>query len=319
MWRSHGSDDPATPGYLSPSEERFAERVGALFERYADCDLCAHECGVDRTAGETGACRVGETPAVSGAAPHHGEEEPIRGTNGSGTIFLANCNMGCVFCQNVETSHGGQGEPASAAEIAEMALELQSRGCHNVNLVSPTHHAPHLIEAVRLARTEGLAIPIVWNCGGYERPEVLAELAGIVDVYMPDVKWGEDAAAARYSKTPGYWTNVRESLAEMHRQVGDLRIEDGLATRGLLVRHLVMPGHVDGARRLLDFLAEELSAETYLNLMAQYRPHHLAREDRYAEIGRPITGEEYRAVVDHAREVGLTRIEADERALAGRT
>lgn len=321
MWRSHEGDDPATPGtpgYLSLSEERFAERVEGLFERYADCDLCAHECGVDRTAGETGVCRVGETPVVSGAAPHHGEEEPIRGTNGSGTIFLANCNMGCVFCQNAETSHGGQGEPASAAGIAEMALELQSRGCHNVNLVSPTHHAPHLIEAVRLAREEGLAIPIVWNCGGYERPEVLAELEGIVDVYMPDVKWGEDAAATRYSKTPGYWTNVRESLAEMHRQVGDLRIEDGVATRGLLVRHLVMPGQVDGARRLLDFLAEELSAETYVNLMAQYRPHHLAREDRYAEIGRPITGEEYRAVVDHAREVGLRRLAVDERALAGR-
>ncbi len=306
-----------TPNYQRLSGDELESRSERLWERYAACDLCAYDCGVDRTAGEIGACRVDDTAYVSSHFPHFGEEECLRGTHGSGTIFLAHCNMTCVFCQNFETSHEAQGESATPEEIAEMALDLQSKGCHNVNFVSPTHHSPHLVEAVRIARERGLDLPIVWNCGGYERKEILEQLEGVVDVFMPDVKWGDDAAAAKYSKAPNYWTNVQDSLREMHRQVGDLELgSDGLATEGLLVRHLVMPNHVESATRVLTFLAEELSTETYVNVMAQYTPYYeAASEARYEEIGRTITGEEYRAVVDHAHEAGLTRVETDDHGL----
>ncbi len=300
------------PNYLGLSAAEFDRRIDDLTSRYADCDLCAYDCRVDRTAGETGACRIDDTVHVSSYFPHHGEEDPIRGTNGSGTIFLAYCNMGCVFCQNFETSHEARGEPADLGEIARMALELQSKGCHNINFVSPTHHSPQVVRAIRIARDRGLDVPIVWNCGGYERRAVLERLDGIVDIYLPDVKWADDAAAATYSKAPNYWSNIRESLREMHRQVGDLRIVDGLATDGLLVRHLVMPNHVQNAKDVLAFVAEELSRDTYVNVMAQYRPHYEARtEDRYAEINRGVTADEYREVVDHARSVGLHRLDVD--------
>ncbi|WP_152042493.1 radical SAM protein [Salinigranum salinum] len=302
-----------TPNYQRLPDDEFAARVDELWRRYADCDLCAYDCGVDRTAGETGACRVDDTAFVSSYFDHHGEEDVLRGHAGSGTIFLAHCNMTCVFCQNFETSHEARGEPATPAEIAEMALELQSRGCHNVNFVSPTHHSPHLVEAVRIARDRGLDVPVVWNCGGYERVEILELLDGVVDVYMPDVKWSDDAAATKYSKAPGYWSNVKGSLQEMHRQVGDLALDDtGLATGGLLVRHLLMPGHVDSAKDVLSFVADEIGRETFVNVMAQYRPYYeAASNERYAEIDRRITREEYRAVLDHARDVGLRRIEYD--------
>ncbi len=305
--------NPATPNYRRLPAGELRRRAAELRERYADCDLCAYDCRVDRTAGETGACRVDDTAHVSSYFPHFGEEDVLRGTNGSGTIFLAHCNMKCVFCQNFETSHEAEGEPATPEEIAEMALELEARGCHNVNFVSPTHHSPHLVEAVRIARDRGLDLPVVWNCGGYERPEILERLEGVVDVYMPDVKWSDDGAAATYSKAPNYWTNVRESLREMHRQVGDLEIDDtGLATGGLLVRHLVMPGGVENAKGVLEFVADDISEETFVNVMAQYRPHYEAKtEDRYAEIGRRITRAEYREVVEFAREVGLERLTYD--------
>lgn len=306
------SVDPtdATPNHRQLSADELRERAADLRERYADCDLCAYACHVDRTAGRVGTCQVDDTAYVSTHFPHFGEEDPLRGHNGSGTIFLANCNMKCVFCQNFETSHEAEGEPATPEEIAEMALELESRGCHNVNFVSPTHHSPHLVEAVEIASERGLDLPIVWNCGGYERAEIVARLEGIVDVYMPDVKWSDDGAAATYSKAPNYWENVRESLREMHRQVGDLRIDDtGLATGGLLVRHLVMPNHVENAKRVLEFVAEEISTNTYVNVMAQYRPHYKAKSEAfYEEIDRPITNAEYEEVVDHAREVGLERL-----------
>jgi putative pyruvate formate lyase activating enzyme len=307
-----------TPNFQDLSDEAFEARVAALWRRYADCDLCAYDCGVDRTAGETGACRVDDTAHVSSYFDHHGEEDVLRGHAGSGTVFLAHCNMSCVFCQNFETSHEARGSEATPEEIAGMTLDLQSRGCHNVNFVSPTHHAPHLVEAVRIARDRGLDVPIVWNCGGYERPEVLELLEGVVDVYMPDVKWSDDDAALEYSKAPGYWSNVRASLREMHRQVGDLDVDArGLATGGLLVRHLVMPGHVENARGVLSFLAEEIGPDTFVNVMAQYRPHYRAASDeRYEAIGRRITPGEYREVLAHAREVGLERIEYDP-AVAG--
>lgn len=301
---------PATPNYRDLPAEEFQARVDDLWDRYADCGLCPHQCAVDRTAGETGICRVDNTAYVSSYGPHHGEEDVLRGSQGSGTIFLANCNMTCVFCQNVEISQEGRGDPATAEEIAEMALDLQERGCHNINFVSPTHHAPHLAEAVQFASARGLDLPLVWNCGGYERLEVLELLDGIVDIYMPDVKWSDDDAALTYSQAPNYWESVTDSLREMHRQVGDLAVEDGVATEGLLVRHLVMPGHVENAKGVLSFLAEELSRDTFVNVMGQYRPHHEARtEERYEEINRRITAGEYQFVLNHADEVGLERVE----------
>lgn len=305
------------PAFIDLPESEFERRSQELWARYHQCDLCAYDCGVDRTAGELGACDVDDTAQVSSYFAHFGEEPVLRGSNGSGTIFLANCNMGCVFCQNFETSHQAIGEPASPSRIAQMALELQDEGCHNINFVSPTHHAPHLVEAVRIARADGLSIPIVWNCGGYERAAVVELLEDVVDIYMPDVKWASDQAAATYSKAPSYWSHVKRSLPEMHRQVGDLLVDDdGVATGGLLVRHLVMPGHIEDAKEVLSFIAEEISLDTYVNVMAQYRPHYKAKtDDRYADINRRITREEYREVVDHARTVGLSRLDLNESLL----
>ena len=309
--------NPATPRVRDLPSAELQRRVDTLWERYRDCDLCAYDCGVDRTAGELGACQVDDTVSVSSYFPHRGEEDCLRGNHGSGTIFLAHCNMTCVFCQNFETSHEAQGEEKTPAEIAEMALELQSRGCHNINFVSPTHHSPHLVEAVRIANERGLDVPVVWNCGGYERREILELLDGIVDIYMPDVKWSDDQAAAKYSRAPGYWTNVKESLREMHRQVGDLQLTDGLATQGLLVRHLVMPAHVENAKDVLSYIADEISTDTYVNVMGQYRPHYKARtEERYEEINRGITHQEYQEVLEHALSVGLHRLDYDP-SLAG--
>jgi len=306
---------PHAPNYLTlSSEERWA-RVERLRERYTDCDLCGWGCGVDRTAGETGACDLEDVALVAAAHPHHGEEPVLRGRGGSGTIFLANCNLACVFCQNHGISQGGRGRRASAEEIAEMALDLQARGCHNVNFVSPSHVSPHLVEAVAIAADRGLEVPVVWNCGGYERPEVVDLLDGFVDVYMPDVKWADDEAAALYSNAPDYWERASASLRRMHEQVGDLRTDDeGIATSGLLVRHLVMPDHVENSKRILEFVAEELSRNTYLDVMAQYRPaHEVPGSDRYAAIDRPVSREEYRTVVEYGRDVGLERLEVRSR------
>ncbi len=313
---SLGANNAAQPNFQALPEAEFEQRIDELWSRYSDCDLCAYDCGVDRTDGETGACRVDDTLYVSSHFPHFGEEDCLKGTNGSGTIFIAHCNMTCVFCQNFETSHEAKGEEATPEDVAEMALELQSQGCHNVNFVSPTHHSPHLVEAVKIASERGLDVPIVWNCGGYEQVEILELLDGIVDIYMPDVKWADDQAAAKYSRAPNYWSNVKESLKEMHRQVGDLEMTDGLATGGLLVRHLVMPNHVESAKDVLTYIAEEISTETYVDVMAQYKPYYKAKsEERYEEISRGITREEYREVVDHAREIGLERLDVDSRRL----
>lgn len=291
------------------------ERVAALTGRYASCDLCAHECDVDRTAGEIGACQVDATVRISSYGPHHGEEDVLRGSGGSGTIFLAHCNLACVFCQNYELSQEGAGAREVSVEgLADIALSLQDRGCHNVNFVTPTHHSPTLAAAVLDARDRGLEIPVVWNCGGYERASVIEQLDGIVDIYMPDVKWSDDGSARMYSNAPAYWNAVRPALREMHRQVGDLETDErGIATDGLLIRHLVMPGEVENATRILDFIADELSTETYCNLMAQYRPaYKVGQFGRYEAIDRGVSAAEYRAVVEYARSVGLNRLEVDD-------
>jgi putative pyruvate formate lyase activating enzyme len=299
------------------SSAALAERAASLRERYPACDCCPHECGVDRTAGERGVCGLGDVPVVASSGPHHGEERPLRGTGGSGTIFLAGCNMRCVFCQNDEISQAGRGTRTTPADLATRIEGLADAGCHNVNFVTPTHVAPSLVEAVAIARDRGVDLPVVWNCGGYERRAVVAELDGVVDVYMPDLKWADEEAARRYSGAPDYWEHARSAAREMHRQVGDLQTDAaGVATRGLLVRHLVMPNHVENSKQVLRFVAEELSADTYVNVMGQYRPCYLAaREERYADLGRPVSREEYREVVAYARDLGLSRLDVDERLL----
>ena len=301
------------PSYLALIESGdFEARVEALRNLLAPCRLCPRECGVDRPAGEIGFCRSQATAMVSSHGPHFGEEGPLVGSGGSGTIFLTNCNLGCVFCQNYDISQLGHGRDASADALAGMMLELQGAGRHNVNFVTPTHFAPQLIEGVGIAAEKGLKLPIVWNCGGYESIEALRLLDGIVDIYMPDAKYGASAAAEELSHASDYPERMMAALREMHRQVGDLEMDArGVARRGLLVRHLVLPNDLAGTARVMEFLAG-LSLDTYVNVMAQYRPCYEAAQ--HVGISRRISVDEYRAAVQAALDAGLHRL--DERPLA---
>jgi putative pyruvate formate lyase activating enzyme len=290
-----------------------AYRTGVLEQRVEtartclkSCDLCPRSCGVDRVAGEKGVCGGGARAEVSSAGSHFGEEPPLVGSMGSGTIFLSRCGLGCVFCQNHEISHLGEGVEVSASEMAGTMLELQRAGCHNINLVTPTHFLPQILEALLEAAAAGLEVPLVWNCGGYERAAALRLLEGVVDIYMPDIKFSESDPADLYCGAPDYFDRARETLREMYRQVGDLVIgEDGLASRGLLVRHLIMPGGLSGTAEVVRFLSEEISGETYLNLMDQYRP--CCRVGEFPEIGRGITAGEYESAREEVRRAGLHR------------
>lgn len=296
-----------SPGYLRMSEEELAGRARALREMLRRCRICPRNCEVDRLAGELGACRVGADLMVSSYGPHFGEERPLVGRQGSGTVFLTYCNLRCIFCQNYEISHLGEGEVVGAQVGARIMLSLQQRGCHNINWVSPTHQTPMLVEATRIARQERLRLPIVYNCGGYEAVETLRLLEGIVDIYMPDAKYGDNEAGRRLSGAPDYWDRNREALSEMHRQVGDLILdESGVALRGLLVRHLVLPSDMARTAAVMQFLSS-LSTNTYVNVMAQYRPEYRAREAE--EIARPVTREEYRRAVQAALDAGLSRLD----------
>jgi len=289
-----------------------AERAARAAARLRRCDLCARRCRVDRTRTTRGAaCRTGAESVVSSFGPHHGEERPLSGRRGSGTIFFAWCNLRCVFCQNWEISWNGEGRAVTAAELAAMMLALQDQGCHNINLVSPSHVVAAILDAVALAAAEGLRLPLVYNTGGYDSPEALRLLDGIVDIYMPDMKYGDDAPARRFSGVGDYVAVNRAAVREMHRQVGDLVLDgDGLAVRGLLVRHLVLPGGLAGTREVLRFLADEISPDTYVNVMAQYRPCH--RAGRYPGLDRRPSPTEYRDALAIARALGLRRL--DERA-----
>ncbi|MFH1602656.1 MAG: radical SAM protein [Pseudomonadota bacterium] len=287
-----------------------AARVEAAHQRLGDCDLCARYCRVNRGQTVKGAvCRTGERAVVASFGAHHGEEECLRGTRGSGTIFFTWCNLRCVFCQNWDISQKGAGSEVNARDLADIMLELQADGCHNINLVSPSHVVAQLIAAVDDAARRGLRLPLVYNTGGYDSPEALALLDGIVDIYMPDMKYGSAQIARKYSKVRNYVEVNRAAVKEMHRQVGDLVLDErGIAQRGLLVRHLVLPGNLAGTDRVLGFLAEEVSLNSYLNLMDQYRPCYRAGE--YPEIARPPTAAEYRAALSTAEACGLTRLDS---------
>jgi len=297
---------PRAPSYLAlAASGELARRAAAAYRHLEDCDLCARYCRVNRRLGVEGAvCRTGERAVVASYGAHHGEEDPLRGWAGSGTIFFSWCNLRCVFCQNWDISQRGIGREVEPRELADMMLELQAQGCHNINLVTPSHVVAQIIAAVSDAAARGLRLPLVYNTGGYDSLEALALLDGIVDIYMPDMKYGDSALARKYSKVRDYVEANRAAVKEMHRQVGDLALDEhGIAQRGLLVRHLVLPHGIAGTEQVLRFLAEEISAHTYLNLMDQYRPCY--RADEYPEIGRPITAAEYGEALDAAARHGL--------------
>lgn len=301
------------PAYLRLLESGEAQqRIQQAYAHLHSCDVCPLRCGVNRLAGETGVCETGVRAQVSSFGAHFGEESPLRGWAGSGTIFFARCNLRCVFCQNYEISQTGRGREVEPEELAEIMLRLQAAGCHNINLVSPTHVVPQIISAVLIAAQAGLRLPIVYNSGGYDSLEMLALLDGIVDIYMPDMKYGDDEIARRYSKAPRYVEINRAAVREMQRQVGDLQMdEQGIARRGLLVRHLVLPNRLAGSEKVLQFLAEEISKNVYLNLMDQYYPAYQAHH--YAELNRPITSQEYQQAVAIARQLGLRRLDQRQR------
>ncbi len=284
---------------VQPSEDA----IRAAYELANPCRVCPRFCRIDRRAGEVGYCGVGALPLVSSAGPHFGEESPLVGRGGSGTIFLAGCSLLCVFCQNYDISHGLAGRPTEPEQIARIMLALERRGCENINFVTPTHVTPWLMDAVRRARLAGLSVPIVYNCGGYELVETLRLLEGTVDIYMPDAKFWDPEMAFRYTKARDYPDRMMAALREMHRQVGVLQVDGGIATRGLLVRHLVMPNGVANSKEVLRFIAEEVSPDTFVNVMDQYRPMHQAH--RHPEIGRSITAEEYGEAHLYARSLGL--------------
>ncbi len=296
--------------YLSlAASGELAKRVEAAYRHLEDCDLCARYCRVNRRKGIEGAvCRTGERALVSSYGAHHGEEDPLRGREGSGTIFFAWCNLRCVFCQNWDISQRGIGREVEPREIADMMLELQATGCHNINLVSPSHVVAQVIAAVDDAAARGLRLPLVYNTGGYDSLEALALLDGVVDIYMPDMKYGDSALARKYSKVRDYVAVNRAAVKEMHRQVGDLALDErGIAQRGLLVRHLVMPNGIAGSEQVLSFLANDISRNTYLNLMEQYRPCY--RADGFPGIDRSVSGEEYRVALAIAARYGLSRLD----------
>jgi putative pyruvate formate lyase activating enzyme len=295
------------PSYLKLYESgELNERIERLYRILESCELCPRKCRANRVEGKKGFCRSGMALTISSYGPPFGEEPEITGRNGSGTIFLANCNLLCIYCQNYEISHLGHGEEVSKYEAAEIMLNLQSKGCHNINLVTPTHFTPQLVEAISVAAGRGLKLPIFWNCSGYENVEIIKLLDGIVDIYKPDIKYSQNKPAKEYSNAPDYFERCKEAVIEMHRQVGDLKIDEkGIAYRGLLIRHLVLPNNLAGSEKVLEFISEELSKKCYVNIMAQYRPCGRAYE--YEELGRRPTSTEYHKVVDYARKLGLTR------------
>ncbi len=289
-------------------QKRTQEAVG----RMARCDLCPRACGVNRLEGELGFCRTGRLARVASYSPHFGEESPLVGKHGSGTIFVSSCNLLCSFCQNLEISHGNEGTEVEAGQIAQVMLLLADRGCHNINVVTPSHVVPQILEALVIASQGGLDIPLVYNSGGYDAVETLRLLEGVVDIYMPDFKFWDGTWAARYCDAPDYPERARAALLEMHRQVGDLVLdEDGIALRGLLVRHLVMPGGMAGTPEVAGFIAREISTGTYVNVMDQYHPCGGASRDD--TIGRRLTAEEFRDAANAAREAGLTRLDPRDR------
>ncbi|MEW5734991.1 MAG: radical SAM protein [Thermodesulfobacteriota bacterium] len=307
--------DSFSPAYLSLCKNgELSRRARMAREKLSACDLCPRSCGVNRLAGETGVCGVGENALVASFHAHFGEEAPLVGTHGSGTIFFSGCNLLCLFCQNFEISHGREGREASPHELAAVMLHLADQGCHNINLVTPSHVVPQFLAALDLAAAQGLRLPVVYNTSGYDSLETLRLLDGVVDIYMPDLKFIAPEVAQQACDAPDYPDRAREAVREMHRQVGDLTKDNrGVARRGLLVRHLVLPDSLAGTREVMRFLAREISPDTYVNVMSQYRP--CGKAASLPGFTREITAEEFREAMEMAGEAGLTRLDRPRRTI----
>jgi putative pyruvate formate lyase activating enzyme len=295
------------PVYLETYERgELEERIEQLMAILNECTLCPRACGVNRNEGEKGYCKSDSHLMVSSAQPHFGEEDVLVGIHGSGTIFLTNCNLGCIYCQNYDISHLGQGRIMTEEELAQSMLRLQKMGCHNINFVTPTHFTPQIVKALKIAIENGLHVPLVYNCGGYESKRTIELLDGIIDIYMPDIKYSDEIHAKKYSKAPDYFVVCKAAVKEMHRQVGDLIVDErGIAVRGLLIRHLVLPNGLAGSDDVFKFIATELSKNSYVNIMMQYRPMYKAYE--YEELSRGVTLSEYREALSCAKKWGLHR------------
>jgi putative pyruvate formate lyase activating enzyme len=285
------------------------ERASDALKLLEGCKLCPRECGVNRTKGKTGFCKTGRFAKVASFGPHFGEEAPLVGTHGSGTIFFSSCNLLCSFCQNFDISHGREGSEASPSVLASMMLDLAEKGCHNINFVTPTHVVPQILEALVLAAEGGLDLPLVYNSGGYDAVETIRLLDGVFDIYMPDFKFWEEEPSTTFCSAPDYREKACAAIREMHAQVGDLVVdEDGIAQRGLLVRHLVMPSGLAGTEHVMRFLAQDISKNTYVNIMDQYRPCYKANGD--PRINRKITGSEYEDAIEAAKKAGISRLDS---------
>jgi putative pyruvate formate lyase activating enzyme len=299
------------PAYGSLGEHEVGRRAAALREMYERCRLCPRRCGANRTKGEKGVCRSSSTARVAAWHPHFGEERPLSGRGGgSGTIFFSRCNLLCEYCQNWEISHADAGEQVSEEQLAGIMLSLQEKGCHNINLVTPTHVVPNIAGAVRIAMLRGLRLPLIYNTCGYESVETLRLLDGLVDIYLPDYKYTDGAVAARHCKGAAKYPEVcAEAILEMHRQVGHLVVDEyGIALRGVMIRHLVLPGNLAGTDRFVKWAAERLGPEIYVNIMAQYLPPH--RASRHWEFNRRLTPREFAQALAWAREAGLVNLDA---------
>lgn len=297
-----------TPGYIKLSETgELNNRTKILNERLKCCVICPHHCRVDRPNNERGFCRAGAEMVIDGYGPHFGEEDVLVGTNGSGTIFFSYCTLQCVFCQNCEISHHGEGQEVTPSELAKIMLHLQKKGCHNINLVSPSHFVPQIVESISIAANRGLTLPIVYNTGGYDEIDTLKLLDGIIDIYMPDIKFGNNERAKKYTKSAEYFNIVKAAVIEMHRQVGDLKTDtSGIAYNGLLIRHLVMPENLSDTDKVLRFISEDISNDSVVNIMSQYYPAH--KSYTFPELSRRITGKEYSEAIKFAENLGLDNI-----------
>lgn len=303
---------PLGPVYLKLHRTGMLKPRGEiLWDRMGSCDLCPRECRVNRLDGETGFCKAGSELRVASFTAHFGEERPLVGMGGSGTIFLSHCNLGCVYCQNWDISHQGGGTDCSIEDLATMMLKLQADGCENINVVTPTHYSPHVVLGLELAASRGLKVPLVYNTCGWERHDVLSLLDGVVDIYLADFKYSNPDLARIYSaEAESYPTVTQSALIEMNRQVGVAKAKmSGRILGGLMIRHLVMPGSVGASRELVSWIAAHLPVDTYVNLMLQYRPVYRAR--LYPEINRPVSRDEYNEVVEEARRCGLTNLDVD--------
>jgi putative pyruvate formate lyase activating enzyme len=300
------------PSYIALSESgELEDRICRAYALLESCTVCPRKCRINRLDDERGFCRTGLLPVISSFGPHFGEEPPLVGQNGSGTIFVTHCNLSCEYCQNYDISQCGQGESVSCETLAGMMINLQQRDCHNINLVTPSHIVPQIIRSIGIAAEQGLNIPVVFNSGGYDSVDTLRLLDGIVDIYMPDAKYGSDDVAMALSHAPEYVGSMKAALKEMHRQVGDLIVTNGLAVRGMIIRHLVLPENLAGSDRVLPWIAENISRDSYVNIMNQYHPSWHTQGDGISSfsrsLGRRITSDEYLYAIRCARHSGLQR------------